>query len=174
MTYQIDGTHTTVQFKVRHMMIANIRGVFAKVSGNVDYDEANPTASKVDVSIETTSLATPDPKRDEHLKGPDFFDAAAHPSITFKSKSVSKNGGGLSVVGDLSLHGVTKSVTFTASTPKPEHKDPWGNMRRGLEATTAISRKDFGLVWNATIESGGVLISDQVDIIIDAELVAKP
>ena len=174
MTYQIDAQHTTVQFKVRHMMIANVRGVFPKVSGAVTYDEANPTAASVEVLIETGSVSTPDAARNEHLKGADFFDAATHPEIKFKSKSVSKSGSGLSVTGPLSLHGVTKDVTFTSSTPTAEHKDPWGNMRRGLEATTSISRKDFGLVWNATIEAGGVLISDQVDITIDAELLRKP
>ena len=173
MTYEIDGTHTTVQFTVRHMMIANVRGVFSKVSGSVNYDEANPTASTVEVNIETGSVATPDAARNEHLKGADFFDAATHPKITFKSKSVTKSGSGLSVTGDLLLHGVTKPVTFQASVPTAEAKDPWGNWRRGLEATTSVSRKDFGLVWNATIESGGVLISDQVSITIDAELVRK-
>jgi polyisoprenoid-binding protein YceI len=173
MTYQIDAQHTTVQFKVRHLMIANVRGVFGKVSGSVDYDEANPTASTVEVAIETGSVATPDPARDAHLKGPDFFDVEKHPAITFKSKNVSKSGSGLSVLGDLSLRGVTKPVTFAVSVPTGETKDPWGNMRRGLEATASISRKDFGLTWNATIESGGVMVSDQVDLIIDAELVRK-
>jgi polyisoprenoid-binding protein YceI len=174
MTYSIDAQHTTVQFKVRHLMIANIRGVFTKVSGSVTYDEASPTASTVDVTIETASLGTPDPARDAHLKGPDFFDAEKHPNITFKSKSVSKSGSGLSVAGDLSLHGVTKPITFAVSMPTGETKDPWGNLRRGLEATTSLSRKDFGLTWNAAIESGGVMVSDQVDLIIDAELVRKP
>src|SRR3977135_1370197 len=125
MTYSIDAQHTTVQFKVRHLMIANVRGVFTKVSGSVTYDEANPTASTVDVTIETGSVTTPDPARDAHLKGPDFFDVEKYPSITFKSKSVTKSGSGLSVAGDLSLHGVTKGVTFTVSTPSGETKDPW-------------------------------------------------
>src|SRR2546422_927070 len=113
MTYQIDNPHTTVQFKVRHLMIANIRGVFAKISGSVDYDPANANASTITAEIETASLATPDPGRDQHLKGPDFFDAEKYPKITFKSKSVSPAAAGFSVVGDLSLHGVTKEQTLT-------------------------------------------------------------
>ena len=118
MTYNIDNQHTTVQFKVRHMMIANVRGVFAKVSGSVTYDEAAPAKSSLEVSIESGSVSTPDADRNAHLKGADFFDAEKHPAITFKSKSVAASGAGFNVTGDLSLHGVTKQVTMAVSDRK--------------------------------------------------------
>src|SRR5215467_1452507 len=115
MTYNIDPQHTTVQWKVRHLMIANIRGVFAKVSGSVDFDEATPTKSTAEVKIETGSIATPDPARDAHLKGADFLDSEKYPEITFKSKSVAAAGSGYKVTGDFSLHGVTKEVALNVS-----------------------------------------------------------
>jgi polyisoprenoid-binding protein YceI len=174
MIYNIDPQHTIVQFKVRHMMIANIRGAFGKTTGTVNFDEANPANSTVEVSIDTATLMTTDPNRDAHLKGPDFFDVEKYPVMTFHSKSVSPANGRYNVTGSLSIHGETKEVTASVSAPTNEVKDPWGNLRRGIEATLSISRKDFGLTWNAAIEGGGVIVSDNVDILIDAELVRQP
>jgi polyisoprenoid-binding protein YceI len=175
MNYQIDLQHTTIQFKVRHLMIANVRGVFGKFAGSVDFDPATAAASKVSIVIETASVGTPDAARNEHLKGADFFDAAQFPEIKFTSKSVAAAGAGAyNVTGDLSMHGVTKETVLKVTAVTDEAKDPWGNLRRGCEATTRISRKDYGLVWNAAVESGGVLISDEVDITLDVELMRKP
>jgi polyisoprenoid-binding protein YceI len=174
MNYTIDQQHTTIQFTVRHLMIANVRGVFSKFAGSVDFDPANPGATKVDISIETASVATPDAQRNEHLKGADFLNAEKYPAITFKSKSTSAAGtNAYNVTGDFSLHGVTKEITLNVQDVSGETKDPWGNLRRGAAATTKISRKEFGLVWNAPIEAG-VLISDDVNITIDLEVLRKP
>jgi polyisoprenoid-binding protein YceI len=174
MTYQIDPQHTTIQFKVRHMMIANVRGVFGKFSGSVEFDPANPSASSIEVTIDVASIATPDQARNEHLKGADFFDAAKYPEIKYKSKSVSAaSPESFNVKGDLTMHGVTKEVEMRVGGMSGETKDPWGNLRRGCEAFAKISRKDFGLTWNAAIESGGVIISDEVDIILDVEMLRK-
>jgi polyisoprenoid-binding protein YceI len=175
MTYNIDTTHTTIQFCVRHLMIANIRGVFTKFTGTSSFDPANAGASSLSISIETGSVSTPDGNRNEHLKGADFFDAATYPEIKFVSKSVAAAGpGAYKVTGDLSMHGVTQETVLNVSGMSDETKDPWGNMRRGCAATTRLSRKAFGLTWNAAIESGGVLISDEVDITLDVELVRQP
>lgn len=175
MTYQIDPQHTTIQFKVRHLMIANVRGVFGKFSGSVDFDPANVGASKFDVTIDVASIATPDAARNEHLKGADFFDAAKYAEIKYQSKSVTAAGSdSFNVTGDLTMHGATKEVALKVTGLSGETKDPWGNMRRGCEASAKISRKDFGLTWNATIEAGGVMISDEVDILLDVEMLRKP
>jgi polyisoprenoid-binding protein YceI len=175
MTYQIDPQHTTVQFKVRHLMIAYVRGVFAKFSGSVDFDPANPGATRIDVTIDAASIATPEAARNEHLKGADFFDTANHPAMTFRSKSVAAAGeGAYNVTGDFTLRGVTKDVTLRVQNVTGETKDPWGNLRRGCEASARISRKDFGMTFNAPLESGGVLVSDEVDITLDVEMMRKP
>ena len=174
-TYQIDPSHSAAYFKVRHLTIANITGEFGKVTGSVTFDSDNPAASSVEASIEVASLYTRDGNRDNHLKAADFLDAEKHPNITFQSKSVASSGkDSFSVTGDLALHGVTKPVTVAVQGLGGEVKDPWGNLRLGAEAKTRLSRKDFGLTWNATIESGGFLISDEVDISLDIELVRKP
>lgn len=175
MLYQIDPQHTTIQFKVRHMMIANVRGVFPKFSGTVEFDPNDPAGAKIDLTIEVGSVATPDAGRNEHLKGADFFDAAKYPEMVFRSKRVAEAGGDTyNVTGDLSLHGVTKEVALKVTGLSGETKDPWGNLRRGCEASGRISRKDFGLTWNAAIEAGGVIVSDEVDILLDVEMLRKP
>ena len=175
MNYQIDTAHTTIQFAVRHMMIANVRGVFGKFSGTASFDPANAAASKVSLTVDINSVSTPDAARNEHLKGADFFDAAKYPEMKFDSKSVTAAGpGAYKVVGDLSLHGTTKEVTMNVTGMSDEVKDPWGNMRRGCAASAKISRKEFGLTWNANIEAGGVIVSDEVDVTLDVELVRQP
>jgi polyisoprenoid-binding protein YceI len=171
-TWEIDPAHSHAQFKVRHMMISNVKGEFTKLSGVVKVD-ADITQSSVEVTADATSISTRDPQRDGHLKSPDFFDVEHYPTITFKSTKITRTDDGLELTGDLIMRGVTKPVTFEVDGPTPETKDPWGNIRRGVEATTTVDRKDFGLAWNATLETGGVMVGDKVHITIDAELVKK-
>ena len=169
MTYQIDPKHSAARFKVRHMMIANVGGEFNTVSGTVDFDPAKPDQSKIDASIDVNSLHTGDPQRDGHIKGGDFFDAAKFSTITFRSAKVAAAGSGYKVTGDLTLHGVTKPVTLTVDAVSPEVTDPWSLQRRGLSAATTISRKEFGMGWNADV-AGGVMLSDNVEITLDLEM----
>jgi polyisoprenoid-binding protein YceI len=172
-TYDIDPSHSTANFKVRHLMISNVKGDFSKVTGSVEFDQAKPAATRIDATIDATSVNTNEPKRDAHLKSPDFFDVAKYPALTFKSKSVTPAGAHkFNVQGDLTLHGVTKTVTLAVETTA-EIKDPWGNTRFGANATTRINRKEFGLTWNQALEAGGVAVSEDVDITLDIELVKK-
>ncbi len=174
VTYQIDSSHSHAQFKVRHMMIANVKGEFTKVSGTVAYDPANLAAASVQATIDVNTVNTREPGRDADLKSANFFDAEKFPTITFSSKKVSSTGdGSLTVAGDLTMHGVTKEITLHVEELTPEAKDPWGNMRRGLTAKTKLSRKQFGLEWNVALEAGGFLIGDDIDITIDAELIRQ-
>jgi len=173
--WEFDPDHTGVQFKVRHLMVSSIRGEFEKVTGKIVYDEADVTKSTADITIDTASISTRLAKRDEHLRSPDFLDVAKYPAITFKSKRVEKAGNGtLKMTGDLTIHGVTKEVVLTVEGPTPAIKDPWGNRRVGGQATTKISRKDFGLAWNEALETGGVVVGDEVEITIDVEIYKKP
>jgi polyisoprenoid-binding protein YceI len=175
MTYQIDPQHSAAQFKVRHMMIANVKGEFDKVSGTIEFDPANVAMSKVDATIDVASISTREADRDNHLKSGDFLDAATYPQIAFKSKSVTASGGGdYKVAGDLTIHGVTKPVTLEVESVTDEVKDPWGFLRRGATAITRINRKDFGLTWNVALEAGGVLVGEHIDITIDVEMTRKP
>src|SRR5258707_14528321 len=172
-TWEIDPAHSSARFSIRHMMISNVQGEFGKVTGTVNWDEAEVTKSTVEATIDATTINTREPKRDGHLKSPDFFDVAKYPTITFKSTSVKKVGADrLAIKGELTMHGVTKPVTLDA-TYTNEVKDPGGNTRRGASARTKLNRKDFGLKWNQTVEGGGVLVGDQVDIALDLELVKK-
>lgn len=169
-TYQIDSAHTQAQFKVRHLMISNVKGEFDKVTGTVEFDDANPSASKIDVTIDVASISTREPQRDAHLKSADFFDVEKFPTMRFVSKEVVKSGeDSFEVVGELTIHGVTKTVDLNVEDFSPEVKDPFGLFRRGASAKTTILRSDFGLVYNALLETGGVAISDQVHITIDTE-----
>ena len=171
-TWNIDPAHTAAEFKVKHMMIANVKGHFAKVSGVLIRDESDPTNDRVEATIEAASLHTRDEQRDAHLKSVDFFHVEKFPTLHFKSTGVKVAGGGeLSVEGDLTIHGVTRKVRFAVEGPTPPAKDPWGNTRIGLSATTKISRKDFGLTYNAALETGGVLVGDEVTITLDAQFV---
>ena len=169
MTYTIDPAHTTAGFKVRHMMVANVRGEFSGISGTVTIDPDNPANSRVDTTIPTASIHTRDQQRDTHLKSADFLDVEKYPAITFASKKVSASGDEWKVTGDLTIHGVTKEVTLEVEGPTPEVKDPWGNIKRGATATAKINRKDFGLVWNVALETGGVLVGEEVQLHIEAE-----
>ena len=172
-TYEIDPAHTSVQFSVRHMMISNVRGEFTKLSGKVVGDQSNPTATTVEATIDAASVDTRNEKRDEHLKSPDFLDAAKFPTIMFKSTKVEKAGEAWKLGGDLTLHGVTKPVVLDVTNLTPPMKDPWGNTRIGAQATTKINRQDFGVSFNKTLDGGGVLVGDEIAITIDVEVTQK-
>jgi polyisoprenoid-binding protein YceI len=171
-TWKLDPAHSQAEFKVKHMMISNVKGSFSGLSGTLSENGADPTLSAVDASVEVASISTGDAQRDAHLKSADFFDVEKFPAMTFKSTSVKPNGdGGYNVTGDLSLHGQTRQQTFVVDGPSAPGKDPWGNTRIGLSATTRISRKDFGLNWNAALETGGILVGDDVNITIEAQFI---
>ena len=173
--WEFDPAHTGVHFKVRHLMISSVRGEFEKVSGKILYDEADVTRSTADITIDTGSINTRVAKRDEHLRSPDFLDVAKYPKIAFKSKRIEKGADGtLKMTGDLTIRGVTKEVVLAVEGPTPAIKDPGGDLRVGGQATTKINRKDFGLAWNKVLETGGVVVGDEVEITIDVEIVRKP
>jgi len=172
--WEIDSAHSAAQFSVRHMMVSNVKGELGKVSGVVRLDDKDVTKSSVEATIDVNGINTREAKRDQHLKSPDFFDVAKYPSITFKSKKVQKAGAGkLKLTGDLTLHGVTKEIVLDVVFPPGEIKDPYGNLRRGASATAKLSRKDFGLKWNAALEGGGVVVGDEIAITVDVEMTRK-
>jgi len=174
MQYDIDPSHSGAQFKVRHMMIAFVKGEFAKISGKVVFDPANPAASSIDVSIDAASINTREPQRDNHLRSADFLDVANHPTLTFRSTKVVASGkDAFEVTGDLTIRGVTREANLLVDGVTPEAKDPWGGLRRGASASTTIHRKDFGVHWNSALESGGWLVGEDVHITADIELVRK-
>jgi len=169
-TYQIDSAHTHAQFKVRHLMISNVKGDFDKVTGTVTIDDTNHALSSINVTVDIASISTREPQRDAHLKSADFFDVEKFPTITFVSKEVVKSGDdSFEVVGDLTMHGVTRTIDLNVESVTPEVKDPFGLYRRGAEAKATIMRSDFGLKYNMLLEAGGVAIGDEVHITIDAE-----
>jgi polyisoprenoid-binding protein YceI len=171
-TWNIDPAHTVAEFKVKHMMIANVKGQFSKVSGVLTLDEYNLTNSRVETTIETGSIETRNEQRDGHLKSVDFFHVDEFPTLNFKSTKISiVRDGELSVEGDLTIRGVTRKVNFVVEGPTPPTKDPWGNTRVAISASTKINRKDFGLTWNAALETGGFLVGDDVTITLDVEFV---
>jgi polyisoprenoid-binding protein YceI len=171
-TWNIDPDHSNVGFKVRHLMVSNVKGNFEKFTGTVDINEKDITKSKIDVSIDTASINTNVQKRDEHLRSADFFEVTKYPAMTFVSKKVAKAGKGkLKVTGDLTLHGISKEVVLDVEGPAKESKDPWGNMRSGAVASTKINRKDFGLTWNKALETGGVVVGEEVTINLEVELI---
>jgi polyisoprenoid-binding protein YceI len=173
-TWSIDPEHSNVGFKVRHLMVSNVKGSFDKHTGTVEINDKDITKSKVEVSIDTNSINTNVQKRDEHLRSADFFDVAKFPTITFVSKKVAKAGKDkLKVTGDLTLHGVTKEVVLDVEGPSKESKDPWGNIRKGATASTKINRKDFGLVWNKALETGGVAVGEEITITLEIEMIRK-
>lgn len=171
-TWQLDPAHTNVEFTVRHMMISNVKGQFAKVSGKLTLDESELANSRIEARIEAASIETRDAQRDAHLKSPDFFDVEKFPTLSFKSTRISLvRDGELTVEGDLTIRDVTRKVTFQVEGPTPPAKDPWGNTRVGVSAATKINRKDFGLTWNAALETGGILVGDEVTITLDVQFI---
>ena len=169
--WKIDPAHSNAQFVVRHMMITNVRGGFSGVQGTVVYDPDDLSSSSVDVTIDKNTLSTGDATRDTHVKSADFLDVENYPTITFKSKKITKDGDDLKVTGDLTLHGVTKDVVLNVEGPTEEQKDPWGNTRVGASATTRIKRSDFGLTWNAALETGGIMLGDDLKLEVDVSLI---
>jgi polyisoprenoid-binding protein YceI len=171
-TWNIDPAHTVAEFKVKHMMIANVKGHFSGVSGRLIRDESNPANDRAEATIEAASIATRNEQRDEHLKSADFFHVEKFPTLHFKSTGINVVGEGeLSVEGDLTIRGVTRNVRFVVEGPTPPAKDPWGNTRIGVSASTKINRKDFGLTWNAALETGGILVGEDITITLDAQFV---
>jgi polyisoprenoid-binding protein YceI len=169
-TWNIDPAHTHSAFTIRHLVITNVRGEFGKTTGVITLDEKDVTRSSVEATIDATTIDTRVADRDNHLKSPDFFDVAKFPTITFKSTKVEKAGEGkLKVTGDLTIRGVTKPVVLDVTGPTQQITDPWGNVKRGIVATTKIDRRDFGLTWSKTIEAGPV-VGNEVNIEIEAEL----
>jgi polyisoprenoid-binding protein YceI len=172
VTWKIDPAHSQAEFKVKHMMISNLKGTFSRLNGTLIEDTTDPTRSQVEATIEIGSISTGDDARDTHLKSADFFHHDQHPVMTFKSTRVEKKGAEeYTVTGDLTLHGETKPVTFAVEGPSAPGKDPWGNTRIGLSATTKINRKDFGLTWNAALETGGILVGEDVQITLDVQFI---
>ena len=171
-TWTIDPAHSVAEFKVKHMMISNVKGQFSGVSGTLSLDPTDISKSSVTAIIDATSINTREPQRDAHLKSADFFDVEKFPSLEFKSTRVTRAGDDeLRVEGNLTIHGVTKSVTFAVEGPSAPNKDPWGNQRIGLTATTKINRKDYGLTWNAALETGGILVGEEVTITLDVQFI---
>lgn len=171
-TWNIDPVHTTAEFKVRHMMITNVKGQFTGVTGVLTLDEQDVTKSHVETSIEAASINTREADRDTHLKSADFLDVEKFPTLTFASTRITRTGEDeVEVEGNLTIHGVTRKVLFAVEGPTPPGKDPWGNTRIGWTATTKINRKDFGLNWNAALETGGILVGDEVTLTLDVEAV---
>lgn len=171
--WEIDPVHSEVGFAVRHMMVSMVRGRFSEVSGYIDFDPADLTTGTVEVDVQVASIDTRAEQRDNHLRSPDFFDAANHPTMTFKSKRVEAAGGDrYRVIGDLTIRGVTREVVLDTEY-YGVNPDPWGGIRAGFSATTSLNRFDYGLNWNAAIEAGGVVVSDTVKVSLEIEAVRK-
>ena len=173
-TWNIDPAHSAAEFKVKHMMISNVKGRCSGLSGVLKLDEADYTHSTVEASIPVSSINSGDEKRDGHLKSADFFDAEKFPAMTFKSTNIDSTGGGnYEVTGELTIHGVTKSVVLKVEDVSEPSKDPWGNHRIGLSGSTKINRKDFGLTYNSALETGGVLVGEEVTITLDVQFIRQ-
>jgi polyisoprenoid-binding protein YceI len=171
MKWNIDLSHSTAEFSVRHMMITNVKGRFGKFEGTVEYDPAHPELSSFEATLDASSIDTRDEKRDAHLRSADFFDAENHRTLTFKSREVKKTSDGFTAAGDLTIRGITKPITLEIEGPTAPHADPWGNTRIGATAHAKINRKDWGLNWNAALEAGGVLVGETVKITLEVSLV---
>jgi polyisoprenoid-binding protein YceI len=169
--WKVDPNHSTAGFAVRHMMVSTVRGSFSGLKGTVDYDPANLESAKANLTIDATTVDTRNENRDKDLKSPKFFDVEKYPTITFVSKRVVPQGQGkFQLVGDMTMHGVTKEVTFSVEGPMPAVKDAKGNLHSGASATTKINRKDFGLTWSGPLEGGGVTVGDDVDLTVEIEM----
>ena len=172
--WQIDPQHTAAGFSIKHLMISTVRGQFKSVTGTVVWDDQDINKSKVDVTIDANTVDTSEPKRDADLKSANFFDVAHYPTITFKSKKIEQvSAGKIKITGDLTIHGVTKEVALNVEGPTGPVKDPWGNTRVAASATTRINRQDFGIKWDNKMDNGGLVVSNDVDIIIDLEMIKK-
>lgn len=169
--WTVDPSHTSVTFGVRHMMVSTVRGTFHKVAGSVGFDPKNPEKSWANLEIDIASIDTREPKRDDHLRSADFFDAASFPKMTFKSTKIARKGDDeLELTGDLTIKDITHPVTFLVTDLTGEHADPWGFIRMGASAKAKIKRSDYKMTWNAALEAGGVVVGDEVKIEIEVEL----
>lgn len=175
-TWTIDGAHSSARFSVRHMMISDASGRFGTVSGTIVGDPKQPQNAVVDVTIDAATINTDQASRDKHLRSPDFFDVEKYPTITFKSKKVlaaANKNGKLKVVGDLTMHGVTKEVVLNVDSISPQVKDARGGMHMGIKVSTKLNRQDFGVSWSKTMDEGGLMVANEVDVMIDLEVVKK-
>jgi len=170
-TWNIDPAHSQAAFGIRHMGISNVNGRFGNISGTISFDEKDFTKSSVNATIDTTTVDTGVAQRDGHLKSPDFFDATKYPTMTFVSKSIARTNDGYAITGDLTIHGVTKSVVLKVDAPEKDQLGPDNKVHRGFNATTTIHRQDFGLVWNGTLKSGDSMVGDDAKITLDIEAV---
>ncbi len=171
-TWQIDPAHSHVEFAVRHLMISTVKGRFGDVSGTLEVNPADPAKSVVDVTINVTSIDTREAQRDTHLRSADFFDVERFPTMRFKSTRISGDGDDFKVIGDLTIRDITREVTLEV-TSEGQGKDPWGNERAGYSAKGKINRADFGLTWNQALETGGVLVGNEIKISIDVEVIKQ-
>jgi polyisoprenoid-binding protein YceI len=170
--WEIDPAHSGVHFSVRHMMFANVRGEFGRVTGSVELDPVDLTRSSVRATIDAASISTRESQRDQHLRSADFLDVAQFPTIEFRSTRIAPRGGeALAITGDLTIHGVTREITLITETDGAERRDPFGILRRGATATTTLNRTEFGLTWNAALETGGILVGDELKVTLDVQLV---
>jgi polyisoprenoid-binding protein YceI len=173
-TWTIDPDHSNIQFKIRHLMITDVKGTFGKVKGVIKIDDKDMAESAVDVTIEIDSINTGVAKRDAHLKSNEFFDATRYPTMTFVSRKMTPNGKGqLKILGDLTIRGISREVVLDVEGPTIEIKDPWGSTRCGASATAKINRADFGLTWNQQMETGGMMIDDTVFINLEIEMIKE-
>ncbi len=171
-TWTVDPVHSVAEFKVKHMMISNVKGQFTGVSGTLSLDEGDVTRSRIEATIDAASINTREGQRDAHLKSADFFDVEKFPALAFKSTRISHKGDGeLAVEGDLTIHGNTGKVVFAVEGPTAPAKDPWGKTRIGISANTKVNRRDYGLTWNAALETGGILVGEEVAISLDVQFV---
>ena len=171
-SWRIDPNHSAADFSVRHMMISTVRGEFTGIAGTVIYDPKDPAHDSVEVTIDCTTVNTGVSKRDAQLKSPDFFDVARYPKMKFKSIRVEVAGAGkLKITGVLTINSTTKPIVLDVDGPSPSIRDPRGNEKIGLSASTRISRKEFGITWNEVLESGGIAVADEVAISLDLELI---
>jgi polyisoprenoid-binding protein YceI len=174
-TWTIDAAHSAAHFAVRHMMVSTVRGDLGKIAGTVNFDPARPAAGSVEATIDVNGIDTREAGRDADLRSANFFDVAKYPTITFRSKKIEPAaGGGFKLTGDLTMKGVTKEVVLDVEPLRPAIKDQRGNLRTGTAATTTLNRRDFGITWSRPLDGGGVVVSDEVAVTIDIELVSAP
>jgi polyisoprenoid-binding protein YceI len=170
-TWLIDTSHSSIHFSIRHMMVSNVRGEFTQFAGTAVLDHEDVSRSSIQVTIDANSIDTREPQRDQHLRGPDFLEIERYPTIEFRSTRVEPTGEGqFRLTGDLTIHGVTRPIVLQVEADGVELKDPWGNIKQGASATTKLNRKDFGLQWNVALETGGILVGDELKVVIDLEL----
>ena len=169
--WNVDASHSSLQFSVRHMVITKVRGAFKSFRGALELDEAADGAlSSVDVVIDAASVDTAEPKRDEHLKSSDFLDVATYPELRYRSRAIERRGERYQIQGELTIHGVTRPVTLEAEF-QGRGRDPWGGERAAFSAKTSVNREDFGLTWNQVLEAGGVLVGTKIDIDIEVQAI---